>query len=124
MNAVREACRFVESVRDEGGQYRIDGWPAVRRRRWWRRDSGAAVPRLRLAQRRALGFLDPVDDAVFLVAGLRVLGFAATFHLGREIVPAASTPGFFAWAEHDGQVLSTSLPVHETYLEVYRTEPR
>jgi hypothetical protein len=124
MNAVREACRFVESVRDEGGEYRIDTWPAVRRRPWWRRDARAAVPQLRLAQRRNLGFLDPIDDAVFLVAGLRWRGYSASFHLGREIVPSASAPGFFAWVEHDGQVLSTSLPVHETYLEVYRTEPR
>jgi hypothetical protein len=124
MNAVRDACRFVESLHDRDGGYRIDAWPPVRRRPWWRRDAAAAVPWLRLGQRRTAGFLDPVDDAVFLVAGLRGLGFPATFHLGREIVPAASAPGFFAWAEHDGQVLSTSLPVQETYLEVYRTEPR
>ena len=79
---------------------------------------------LRLGQRSTAGFLGPVDDALFLVAGLRRWGFPASFHLGRELVPPAPVAGFFAWVEHDGQVVSTSLPVRETYLEVHRSEAR
>jgi len=123
MSAVREARRFVESVRDEAGSYQIDRWPPTGRR-LWTRGVGTAVARLRVGQRSTVGFLDPVDDALFLVAGLRRLGFPASFHLGRELVPAVPVAGFFAWVEHDGQVVSTSLPVHETYLEVHRSEAR
>jgi hypothetical protein len=123
VTATSDAGRFLESVRGEDGAYRIDRWPPVRARPW-RRRPGRAVARLRLKQRRTLGFLDPLEDALFLTAGLRRLGFPASFHLGREIVPASPVAGYLAWVELDGQVLSTSLPVHETFLEVHRSESR
>ena len=82
---------------------------------------GRAVGRLRVAQRLTTGFLDPVEDALYLVAGLRGLGLPATFHLGRELVPAAPPAGFYAWVECGGRVVSTSLPVREEYIEVHRS---
>ncbi|WP_229923017.1 lasso peptide biosynthesis protein [Streptomyces griseocarneus] len=81
----------------------------------------SAVARLRVAQRLTMGFLDPVEDALFLTAGLRAMGVPATFHIGRELTPATPPAGFYAWVEHGGRVVSTSLPVHETYVEAHRT---
>jgi hypothetical protein len=84
----------------------------------------AAVARLRVAERLMLGFLDPVEDALFVTAGLRRLRFPASFHLGRELVPSAAPAGFYAWAQVGDQVVSTSLPVQEEYLEVYQSVER
>lgn len=118
--AVRDARRFVRSVRTQSGAYSVDRWPAVRGK------SGVnptrAVVLLRFGQRLLMGFLNPVDDALFLVAGLRRLGVAATFHLGRELIPVTPAAGFFAWVECEGRIVSTSLPVQETYVEVHRSE--
>jgi hypothetical protein len=52
-----------------------------------------------------VGFLDPVEDALSLTAGLRRLGFAASFHLGRELAPAVAPGGFHAWVERGGSVV-------------------
>lgn len=80
----------------------------------------ALVARLRVAERLLMGFLDPVDDAVFLTAGLRLLGIPASLFLGRELAPAEPPAGFYAWVQHGGVVVSTSLPVAEEYLVVHR----
>jgi hypothetical protein len=69
-----------------------------------------------------VGFLDPVEDALFLTAGLRRLGFAATFHLGRELAPAVAPGGFHAWVQCGGTVLSTTVPVRDEYVHVYSSE--
>ncbi|TLQ43153.1 lasso peptide biosynthesis protein [Streptomyces marianii] len=113
----------MNSARAGSGIYRLDNWPAVRD--VWQADIarvGTAVARLRIAQRLTVGFLDPVEDALYLTAGLRMIGLPATFHLGRELVPAAPPAGFYAWVEHKGHVVSTSLPVREEYIEVHRSE--
>ncbi|GIJ29580.1 hypothetical protein Vqi01_47420 [Micromonospora qiuiae] len=114
-----EAREFLESVRDDTGAYRIESWPPVMPGRPARRVDDA-VASLRVEQRTSVGFLAPVEDALYVMAGLRRLGFPASFHLGRETVPAIPPAGFYAWVECDGEVVSTSLPVKETYLEVFR----
>jgi hypothetical protein len=81
---------------------------------------GRMVARLRVAQRMSLGFLDPVEDALYVTAGLRAMGIPASFHLGREIAPVTWPAGFYAWVAFRGSVVSTSLPVDEEYVEVYR----
>ncbi|MET9508078.1 lasso peptide biosynthesis protein [Streptomyces flavidovirens] len=129
VKAARGARRFVESVKGEDGTYLLDHWPRVHTPRLRRpgrgsrrRDAGAVVMRLRFAQRLTMGFLDPVGDALFLVAGLRRMGIAASFHLGREMVPVTPPSGFYAWVQCGEAVVSTSLPVRETYIEVHRSE--
>ncbi|WP_106982576.1 lasso peptide biosynthesis protein [Streptomyces megasporus] len=120
--SAREAATFLAAARAGGGIYQLDRWPARRgNRRPTPRAVARAVVRLRIAQRLTTGFLDPVEDALYLTAGLRGVGLPATFHLGREIVPASSFAGFYAWVECDGQVVSTSLPVREEYIEVHRS---
>jgi hypothetical protein len=79
---------------------------------------GLAVARLRRAQRLLLGFLDPVEDALFLTASLRRLGFPATFHIGREALPTGPA-GYLPWIECGGTVVSTSAPVREQYVEIF-----
>ncbi|WP_329101295.1 lasso peptide biosynthesis protein [Micromonospora sp. NBC_01699] len=117
--AAMEAREFLESVRGDGGTYRIESWPQmIPVRRAQRVDD--VVASLRVEQRNSVGFLDPVEDALYVTVGLRGLGFPASFHLGRETVPALPPAGFYAWVECDGEVVSTSLPVKETYLEVHR----
>ncbi|MFD5661713.1 hypothetical protein [Streptomyces hirsutus] len=91
----------------------------------WEADAAraaGAVAGLRIGQRLTVGFLDPVEDAIYLTAALRVIGLRATFHLGREVVPVSPPAGFYAWVEYRGHVLSTSLPVQEEYIEVHRSE--
>lgn len=124
VNAALSARRFVESVKRDDGSYRIETWPRVRRAGREPRGSAveASVARLRVAQRLLMGFLDPVDDALFLVAGLREMGIPVSFHLGRELAPAMPPAGFYPWVEYAGEVVSTSLPVQETYIEVHRSE--
>ncbi|WP_221356135.1 lasso peptide biosynthesis protein [Streptomyces beigongshangae] len=78
---------------------------------------------LRTVQRLTVGFLDPVEDAVYLTVGLRRMGFPASFHLGREVAPALPPAGFYAWVRCGGDVLSTSLPVEEEYVEIYTNTP-
>jgi Transglutaminase-like superfamily len=120
--SARRAAAFLAAARAGGGIYELDRWPAVRgRRRPTPKAVGRAVGRLRIAQRLTTGFLDPVEDALYLVAGLRGLGLPATFHLGRELVPASPPAGFYAWVECGGRVVSTSLPVREEYIEVHRS---
>ncbi|MGW7051610.1 lasso peptide biosynthesis protein [Streptomyces sp. NPDC054888] len=116
----------MESVKGEDGSYRLGDWPRVepagrRGRGAGHRDAGTAVAWLRVAQRLTMGFLDPVDDALFLVAGLRRMGIAASFHLGRELVPVTPPSGFYAWVQCGEAVVSTSMPVRETYVEVHRS---
>lgn len=118
IGAARAALRQVESARRADGVYRLTQWPAVAGAATG--DPRAAVVRLRVAQRLTAGFLDPVDDAIYLTAGLRRLGHPATLHLGRELCPAASPAGVYPWVECDGRVVSTSLPVAEEYVEVLR----
>jgi hypothetical protein len=120
--AVRSARRFVESGRGSGGEFTLRRWPPVHgavRRRPARR----AIGGLRAGQRLTAGFLDPIEDALFLTAGLRRLGYAASFHLGREVSPATAPAGFYAWVQCGDDVLSTSLAVAEEYTEVFRADP-
>lgn len=122
VQAARAARSFLECARGGGGLYRLEEWPEVRGRRGSAgRGVDGAVARLRVAQRLMMGFLDPVEDALFVAAGLRRLGVAASFHLGRELVPAAAPAGFYAWVQCGDRVVSTSLPVREEYVEVYRS---
>jgi hypothetical protein len=123
MTAAREAREFLANAKGADGSYRLGTWPATRgggRGRKARR-TRAAVVRLRIAQRLTMGFLDPVDDSVFLTAGLRRLGIPASFHLGRELAPSRPPPGYFAWVQHGGDVVSTSLPVKDEYIEIHRS---
>ncbi|WP_396888833.1 hypothetical protein [Micromonospora reichwaldensis] len=70
-------------------------------------------------QRLTVGFLDPLEDALYLTVALRLLGFHATFHLGRELAPLAPPAGVYAWVECGTRVVSTSLPVLEDYVRVH-----
>lgn len=124
ITAARDSRAFVEAARRPGGTYNLQRWPRVggrTRRSAGTRQAAAAVVRLRVAQRLMMGFLDPVEDALFLTAGLRALGIAASFHLGRELAPTAPPAGFYAWVQCGDDVVSTSLPVRSEYLEVYRS---
>jgi hypothetical protein len=120
LRAGRCARAFVLASRRDGGGHRLPPWPAVAptRRRGATR-AARAVTGLRLLQRASLGFLGLVEDALYLTAGLRRLGFAASFHLGRELAPAVAPGGFHAWVRCDGRVVSTSLPVDEEYVPVH-----
>ncbi|MFE4537474.1 hypothetical protein ACFRKB_20680 [Streptomyces scopuliridis] len=119
--SARAAREFVESSRRGDGTYALD-WPPVHgRARNSPRGAARAVARLRVAERLSVGFLDPVEDALFITAGLRGLGYPASFHLGRETAPVVAPGGFYAWAQCGGAVLTTSLPVREEYTEVLRT---
>jgi hypothetical protein len=120
--AVRSARRFVESSRGVGGVYRLHHWPQLHGP-VPRRTAGRATARLRVGQRLTVGFLDPVEDALFVTAGLRRLGYPASFHLGREVTPATPPAGFYAWVQCGDEVVSTSLAVGEEYAEVYRSDP-
>ncbi|MER6950417.1 lasso peptide biosynthesis protein [Nonomuraea sp. NPDC000554] len=119
LRASRAAIRFLEKSRSANGSYLLMEWPEVKRSRFLGGgDVGNAVAALRLAQRCSVGFLDPIEDALYLTAGLRLIGFEATFHVGRESFAANPPPGLHAWVECDGRVVSTSLPVREEYVEV------
>ncbi|KOX04378.1 hypothetical protein ADK65_04305 [Streptomyces sp. NRRL B-1140] len=119
--AARYAREFVISARRENGTYALN-WPAVRpRARTTPHGAAKAVAPLRMAQRIMMGFLDPVEDALFMTAALRTLGHPVTFHLGREKAPLVAPGGFYAWAQYGDEVLTTSLPVREEYTEVLRS---
>jgi Transglutaminase-like superfamily len=120
--AGRAARDLVVSAREPDGGYRLPPWPEPRRRRPATAPAARAVVRLRVVQRLLLGFLDPVEDALYLTAGLRRLGFPASFHLGRELAPAVTPGGFHAWVQCGGSVVSTSLPVRDEYLSIYSSE--
>ncbi len=122
--AAHTAQEFVQSARRDGGTYKLE-WPPVREG-FAIQAMGVplAVARLRMAERLLMGFLDPVEDALFVAAGLRALGYPASFHLGREAAPVVAPGGFYAWAQCDGAVVTTSLPVREEYTEVLRTDGR
>ncbi|MEG8275812.1 hypothetical protein [Streptomyces sp. AHA2] len=124
LKSARAGRVFLESSRRDGGTFDFAPWPQVRPRRFGPVGRAAtAVSGLRAVQRMSVGFLDPVEDAICLTVGLRHMGFAASFHLGREIVPAAPPAGFYAWVRCGGAVLSTSLPVKEEYVEIYTDAP-
>jgi len=122
ISAGRKARDLLVAARDPDGGYQLPPWPTA--------DSAStdvlaacrAVVRLRVVQRRLLGFLDPVEDALYLTAGLRHLGFAASFHLGRELAPAIAPGGFHAWVQCGDAVVSTSLPVRDEYVPIHRSE--
>ncbi|MDJ0460323.1 lasso peptide biosynthesis protein [Streptomyces sp. H27-C3] len=122
--AAHTAQGFVVSARRDGGAYELE-WPRVKRK-FDGRSRGApyAVVRLRVAERMLMGFLDPVEDALFVTAGLNSLGYPASFHLGRETAPVVAPGGFYAWVQCGGSVVTTSLPVREEYTEVLRTGGR
>ncbi|MFI6515435.1 hypothetical protein ACIBF1_07720 [Spirillospora sp. NPDC050679] len=121
VRAAREAREFLAAAKSADGSYRLDRWPGTRGAGARRtRDTRAEVARLRVVQRLTVGFLDPVDDAVFLTAGLRRLGVPASFHLGREVAPAQPPAGYFAWVQDGDEVVSTSLPVLDEYIETHR----
>jgi hypothetical protein len=122
ISAGRQARDLLVAARRPDGGYRLPRWPETAQ---GRSDSAAAcraVVRLRVVQRTLVGFLDPVEDALYLTAGLRRLGFAASFHLGRELAPAVAPGGFHAWVQCGGAVVSTSLPVQDEYLPIYSSE--
>jgi len=124
ITAARDSRAFVEAARSPGGIYNLERWAQVRgqvRRSVGARQVAAAVARLRVAQRLMMGFLDPVEDALFLTAGLRRMGIVASFHLGRELAPMAPPAGCYAWVQCGDDVVSTSMPVRQEYLEVYRS---
>ncbi|WAU82820.1 lasso peptide biosynthesis protein [Streptomyces sp. Qhu-G9] len=122
--AAHTAQEFVESARQDSGTYELE-WPPVHTK-FGDRTRGAplAVARLRVAERMLMGFLDPVEDALFVTAGLNSLGYPASFHLGRETAPVVAPGGFYAWVQCGGSVVSTTLPVREEYTEVLRTGKR
>ncbi|MGH2943798.1 MAG: lasso peptide biosynthesis protein [Solirubrobacteraceae bacterium] len=122
VSAGRHARDLLVAARDPEGGYRLPSWPDAGRGRSDGAAAASAVVSLRVVQRALVGFLDPVEDALYLTAGLRRLGFAASFHLGREIAPAVAPGGFHAWVECGGTVVSTSLPVRDEYLPVYSSE--
>ncbi len=76
------------------------------------------VARLRLWQRLLLGFLDPIEDSLYLVAALRALGVNASWRLGRELAPDGDA-GYLPWVDWGGAVISTSVPVREQCVEVF-----
>ena len=122
ISAGRQARDLLLAARRPDGGYRLPPWPDTGQ---GRSDSAAAcraVVRLRVVQRTLVGFLDPVEDALYLTAGLRRLGFAASFHLGRELAPAVAPGGFHAWVQCGDAVVSTSLPVRDEYLSIYSSE--
>jgi hypothetical protein len=121
--AGRRARNFLVAGRATAGGYRISGWPELRPGRPKIRID-RAVARLRRAERAMLGFLDPVEDALFLTAGLRGLSFPASFHLGRELAPAVAPGGMYPWVQVGDEVVSTSLPVLDEYAEIFRTAGR
>lgn len=118
--SARAAKKHLTLVRADDGGYRLEGWRSVTRPRL-ARNVAATVTRLRVAQRLLMGFLDPVEDAIFLTEALRRLGFDASFHIGRELVPQRAPGGFYAWVTCAGEVVSTSIPVRHEYVEVYRS---
>jgi hypothetical protein len=120
--AGRQARAALIAARQDGGGYRLAPWPQARAGRTGAAAASRAVVRLRIVQRMLVGFLDPVEDALFLTAGLRRLGFAATFHLGRELAPAVAPGGFHAWVQCGDAVVSTSVPVRDEYINVYSSE--
>jgi hypothetical protein len=120
IKAAGGARGFLTEVKDEDGAYRLNRWPEVSDRREVK-DARTAVARLRVVQRLTIGFLDPVDDAIFLTAGLRNLGIPASFHLGRELAPIKPPAGYFPWVQHGDDVVSTSLPVRDEYIEIHRS---
>lgn len=120
LQAAARAREFVRESRGRDGMYQLR-WPAcVCGKSPSPRRLAGQVARLRVAQRISMGFLDPVEDALFVTAGLRAMGIPASFHLGRELAPVSSPAGFYAWAAYRGRAVSTSLPVEEEYAEVYR----
>jgi hypothetical protein len=120
--AGRQARAALVSARQDGGGYELAPWPQARARRSDAAAASRAVVRLRIVQRLLVGFLDPVEDALFLTFGLRRLGFAATFHLGRELAPAVAPGGFHARVQCGDRIVSTSLPVRDEYIHVYSSE--
>jgi Transglutaminase-like superfamily len=120
--AGHQARAALIAARQDGGDYELEPWPQARARRSGAAAAARAVVRLRIVQRMLVGFLDPVEDALFLTFGLRRLGFPATFHIGRELAPAIAPGGFHAWVQCGGTVVSTSLPVHDEYIPVYGSE--
>ena len=120
--AGRRARDLLVTARRPDGGYRLPSWPDARPGRSDSASASRAVVRLRVVQRLLVGFLDPVEDALYLTAGLRRLGFAASFHLGRELAPAVAPGGFHAWVQCGGSVVSTSLPVRDEYLPIYSSE--
>jgi Transglutaminase-like superfamily len=120
--AGRTARDLLVTARRPDGGYDLPAWPDARRGRSDSASASRAVARLRVVQRLLVGFLDPVEDALYLTAGLRRLGYAASFHLGRELAPAIAPGGFHAWVQCGGCVVSTSLPVRDEYVPVYSSE--
>ncbi|WP_434599939.1 hypothetical protein [Streptomyces sp. A5-4] len=120
LKSARAGKEFLESSRRDGGMFDFGSWPQGAGPHGQRTPRAhSAVSRLRAVQRLTVGFLDPVEDALYLTVGLREMGYPASFHLGRETVPAAPPAGFYAWVQCGRHVLSTSLPVKEEYVEVY-----
>jgi hypothetical protein len=124
LRSARAGKVFLESSRRNGGKFDFAPWPQAAAPRFGPVGRArSAVSGLRAVERLTVGFLDPVEDAIYLTVGLRRMGFPASFHLGREVAPAVPPAGFYAWVRCGGDVLSTSLPVKEEYVEIYRNAP-
>jgi hypothetical protein len=122
ISAGRKARDLLVAARHPDGGYQLPPWSAAGAANSDAASACRAVVRLRIVQRLLVGFLDPVEDALYLTAGLRRLGFAASFHLGRELAPAIAPGGFHAWVQCGDAVVSTSLPVRDEYVLVYSSE--
>jgi hypothetical protein len=122
--AALAGLRFVAASRGKDAMYRLN-WDraVVAVARGASRPLGALVRDLRLRGRVLGGFLDPLEDAIFLTVALRRLGVPASFHVGRELAPGVPPAGLFAWVQCGGDVVSTSLPVCEQYVEVLCVAP-
>lgn len=123
LRAAAAGVRFVRGSHLGGGEPAFQiAWsqlPATTAtRRTTATDLGRVVARLRVYQRLLVGFLDPIDDSLYLVAALRALGLPAIWCLGRQLAPDGPA-GYLPWVECAGTVLSTSMPVREEYSTVY-----
>lgn len=79
------------------------------------------VPSLRAAYRTTVLGDDPVQQELFIAAGLRAAGVDASLVVGREIAPPSRTARYMSWVETptDG-VVTTGSPVYELYEEILR----
>jgi hypothetical protein len=84
-------------------------------------DTDELVPSLRAAYRTAALGDDPVQQELFIAAGLRAAGVDAALVVGREIAPPSRAARYLSWVETPaGGVVTTGAPVHELYEEILR----
>lgn len=83
-------------------------------------DVDELVPSLRAAFRSSGLGQDPVEQELFIAAGLRAAGVDASLVVAREIAPPAQAARYASWVEADSLVLTTGAPVQETHEEILR----